>query len=278
MNFIDLLVVFLVALAASAEARRGLSFALFDILRVVLALLMGLAGYSVLATLFKSYGAGLAGFVLIAVFVVVLLAALLKRSGLDPEWGRRLGGRIGAGVIGALLGFAVATVLVPVLGRIPQFRSDVERSRLAQPALDLLSAISYAADVINVEVPKLNRRAIRFEDEGRNPGSNGMFAERINFLRLAGSMCIECRSAVDFLGYKRRKGMTVSPKFQCPSCDRTSDGCQTFEGFHALYHRCPIEVARGRIEIDCGVWPNGRPVQPKGKCPVCGKERPAAVH
>ncbi|MEO0108321.1 MAG: hypothetical protein ABIK62_04025, partial [candidate division WOR-3 bacterium] len=147
---------------------------------------------------------------------------------------------------------------------------DILDSRLARPFVRLAPAIYDLADRWNIEIPQLSRRAIAFEDEGKV--GQDIFADRIRYSKLSGATCIECGSPVEFLGYRLRQGLAVSPLFRCPVCGRTSDGCQTFEGFHRMYYHCPYEVARGRVAIDCGVWPNRRPVQPKGKCPVCGRE------
>ena len=81
-----------------------------------------------------------------------------------------------------------------------------------------------------------------------------------------------CRAATRFEGYQFSRGTLMSPKFKCPQCDRTSDGCQTFEGFHAIYDACPAELAREGLQFDCGVWTNGWWTVPQGPCPVCGQE------
>jgi len=269
MSFTSVYVVLIFALSIYAEARRGLAFALFDLLRILLALAAGLFGYSLGFKLFHSYTAGLMGFLVSAVLVIVLLAGLLKLSKLNPAWGKTLIARIVAAGIGGLLGYAICMVTLPILGRVPLLANDVTGTALARPFLNGLPGVYYAADAVNLELPQLNRRAVRFEDEGKP--EQAVFARRINYLRLSGSMCIECRTPVRFLGYRLRNGLSVSPEFECPNCGRTSDGCQTFEGFHTMYHRCPIEVAHGAIAIDCGVWPNNRPIQPRGKCPVCGR-------
>lgn len=269
MSFIDLLIVFILVLTGYAEARRGLLLALFDILRIALGLSMGLVAYRFGWQLTHNYGLGLAGFLIVALAVVGVLASLMKASKIDPEWARKLLPRALAGVIGLCLGFAVCAVVIPVLGRSRSFQDDVERAHLARPFVQAMPGFYQAADAMNLDLPQLDRRPIRFADEGK--AGSRMFAERINFTRLDGSMCIQCRSPVRFIGYKLRDGLTVSPEFQCPFCGRTSDGCQTFEGFHRMYHHCSIEVAKGLIGIDCGVWPNNRPVQPVGICPVCGR-------
>lgn len=269
MNFIDLLILFLIALAVYAEVRRGLFLALFDILRVFLGLGMGLFGYSLAVRTFHGYVAGLAAFVVVALLVVTLLAWLMKLSRIDPRWAKLWSGRIGAGIVGIFLGTAICLFLIPVLGRSPAIAEDIEHAALTRPFLKLVPAIYAAADLTNIELPQLNHRPVRFEDEIQ--GGSALLTGRINFSRLDRATCIVCRSPVEFLGYKLKFGVSVSPKFQCPNCGRTSDGCQTFEGFHRMYGRCPIEVASGRVAIDCGVWPNNRPAQPVGVCPVCGR-------
>lgn len=100
----------------------------------------------------------------------------------------------------------------------------------------------------------------------------GMQFLRVNFSRLNGVTCINCRTPVEFLGYRFSRGTMISPEYRCPKCGRTSDGCQTFEGFHIIYGKCPVDLANQGVEFDCGVWTNGWWTLPHGKCPVCGKE------
>jgi hypothetical protein len=127
----------------------------------------------------------------------------------------------------------------------------------------------YVADALNLDLPMLNVQAVRFGDE--RSAQRAVLAKRINYSRLNGSTCIECGAAVRFVGYYRRFEVAVSPKFVCPVCGRRSDGCQTFQGFHKMYGRCPVDASAELGPIDCGVWPNDRPVYPKGVCPICGK-------
>jgi hypothetical protein len=266
---VSITIIALLALGIYAEARRGLALALFDVLRITLGLGMGLLAYSVVARTTHNYVAGLVGLGITALIIVWLLAILVKSSRIDPGWGKAPLGRVIAGIIGLLLGATIILVLIPTAGRSPGVADDILHTPLARPFVHLLPDIYAAADFTNIELPQLNRQPIRFEDESQ--GSSALLAGRVNFTRLDGATCIECRSAVKFLGYKLRFGLLVSPKFQCPNCGRTSDGCQTFEGFHRMYRHCPHQVARGRIAIDCGVWPDNHPVQPLGRCPVCGR-------
>jgi hypothetical protein len=168
-----------------------------------------------------------------------------------------------------LLGCLISAVVVPVIGRDARGHEAVLRSTLARPFVETTPALYYLADAVSLDVPMLNSRAIRFEDEGQ--AGQAALVDRINYSGLDGSTCIECRARVHFDGYFRRVGVSVSPRFACPQCGRISDGCQTFEGFHRMYGHCPVDVSEELGPIDCGVWPNDRPVYPNGICPIDGK-------
>jgi hypothetical protein len=266
---IDLLILLLIGAGIFAEVRRGLFFALSDIVRIAGGVAAGFAAYSLFHRLFHSYIAGFVALAVAALAVVTLVPVALRLLKLDPAWGKTGWGRAAAGIVGLAIGLLIAAVFVPVIGRGGWGREAVPRSVLARPFLQTTPALYYIADALNLDFPMLNARAIRFEDEGQTEQT--ALVERINYSRLSGSTCIECRAAVKFAGYHRRFEVAVSPKFVCPACGRTSDGCQTFEGFHKMYGRCPVDVAEALGTIDCGVWPNDRPVYPKGVCPIDGK-------
>ena len=267
--FIDAFIILFVGLGILAEVRRGLFFALFDIFRIVAGVVAGFAVYSLFHRLFHSYAVGFIALAIAALAVVVLVPAALRLLKLNPAWGRTVAGRVAAGIIGLTIGLLVAAVFVPVIGRGGWGREAVPRSVLARPFMQTAPALYYVADALNLDFPMLNARAVRFEDEGR--AEQAALVERINYSRLNGSTCIQCRARVHFDGYLRRVGVSVSPRFTCPRCGRRSDGCQMFEGFHKMYGRCPVDVSVALGPIDCGVWPNDRPVYPKGVCPVDGK-------
>jgi hypothetical protein len=263
---IDIVIVVVIGAAILAEARRGFLFALLDVVRIALAIGVGLLGYAIFGTALGSFGAGIVGFLVLALGTVLGASYLLRRTGLDPEWGRTVVSRIGAGVIGFGLGMSICVVLIPVIGRAEGLRRHVRESRLAVPFLDCMPRVYGIADRLNINLPQIKRR-MKIEDESVE--RSGMFAERINYTKLDGSICVECGARVEFQGYFRR-GLTVSPKFVCPVCGRTSDGCQTYEGFHIMYGMCPAAYTADGTCIDCGVWPNNRPVRAAGTCPVCG--------
>jgi len=266
---VDLLILFVVLAGILAEARRGLFFALFDVVRIIGAVWAGFVAFSLFHRLFHSYAAGFAAFGIAALATVMLVPALLRLLKADPDWGRTPLGRLAAAGIGLVIGCLIAAVFVPVIGRGRSGQEAVLRSTLARPFVEAAPLPYYIADAVNLDFPMLNARAIRFEDEGK--AEQAALVERINYSRLHGATCIECGAKVHFDGYFRRIGVSVSPRFTCPVCGRTSDGCQTFEGFHRMYGHCPVEVAESLGPIDCGVWPNDRPVYPKGVCPVCGR-------
>jgi len=266
---IDGLIVLIIGLGVYAEMRRGLFFALFDVLRLAAAIVLGFAAYSAFHRLFHSYAAGLIALGVAALTAVMVVPIVLKLLKADPAWGRTFVGRLGAGLIGIAIGFVTVSAFLQVIGRAGRGREAVPRSTLAQPFIDAASVLYYVADAFNLDFPVLNTRAIRFEYEGHE--GEPALVERVNYSRLNGAVCIECGARVHFDGYFNRIGASISPRFTCPNCGRTSDGCQTFAGFHRMYGLCPCDVSQALGPIDCGVWPNDRPVYPRGVCPVCGR-------
>jgi membrane protein required for colicin V production len=90
--------------------------------------------------------------------------------------------------------------------------------------------------------------------------------------KLEGATCLACGSKVHYLGFVKQ-GISSYPQTFCPRCNRTSDGCLTFEGFHMLNGVCPYERLGSVGVIDCKVWPNSEPTTVHGKCPVCGRSQ-----
>jgi hypothetical protein len=267
--FFEIFILSFLALGLYAEASRGLFLALTDVVRVVVGFAAGLGGYAIGKGLLHSYLLGFIGFGVFAPAAVMAIPALLRFTKLDPPWGKTVAGRSAGGVIGLAIGAAICVAFVPVLAHTPFGRQGARRSLLARPFLETAPWLYTAADRLNIDLPMLNVRPIRFEDEGK--AAEAALVDRINYSKLAGSTCIECGAAVGFAGYRRKFEVAVSPKLVCPGCGRTSDGCQTFEGFHTMYDRCVVSVAAALGPIDCGVWPNNRPALPNGACPVCGR-------
>ncbi|HEY8343731.1 MAG TPA: CvpA family protein [Bacillota bacterium] len=98
----------------------------------------------------------------------------------------------------------------------------------------------------------------------------GLQLRKIRYEDLDLSACIACGGIVKYQG-RVRKGLFYFPRFACTGCGRVSDGCQTFEGYHLFYRRCPWEGRTPHRGTNCQVWPNPAPTFPIIPCPVCGK-------
>lgn len=270
----DLAILALLGAAVYAEVRRGLLFAVADIVRIIVGILLATCAYELVRNLTRDYLAGIIAFFVAGLAAVSLLDWFAKKVLVDsPASGKPLA-RTGAGIIGLGLGWAICLLVLPVLVNVPGTQRAVESSLLAPPFLKMLPALNLMADQTGLDLPQLARHPSRYEDEGGPaPGVpvTGELAPRVRFSQLDGATCIVCRGWVEFLGYYLLPGGRVSPKFVCDNCGRTSDGCQTFEAFHAMYGVCPVEVAtEDQAALDCGVWPNEKAVLPNGVCPVCG--------
>ena len=83
--------------------------------------------------------------------------------------------------------------------------------------------------------------------------------------------CVACGGSVGFRAFGHEPH-PHRPLFECARCGRRSDGCQTFEGHHALYGACALS---GDVPSRCGHWLCGWQ-KAQGLCPVCGAVRVAA--
>ena len=191
--------------------------------------------------------------------------------------------KIAGAAFGAAFGVFFAAILLMSSGLLPGAGEPVKTSRLASAIASVVPRLHENLESVGIPLPKLVQLPTDYRDElrGVNPSTalgvnQGRQFLRVNFTRLDGAMCINCRTPTVFEGYQFSHGTLMSPRFRCPKCGRTSDGCQTFEGFHAIYGACPAELAKEGLQFDCGVWTNGWWVVPHGKCRVCGHEyRPA---
>jgi len=265
----DLLVIGIVGLATYVEATRGAVLALADVVRIILTGVLAIVGYSLAFAVFKSFLAGMVGFLGLGLVTLMVTTMLYKRMAIDPHHGQRPLGRVLGGLMGVSLGVGLSLAIVPAVAQVSTFIPRIDRSYLASRVLDALPAVHDAADRLNIRIPRVRDRSRKFRHESLDNAD--VFTSRINFRKLDGATCVECGAKVEFRGYKRLKGTIVVPLFVCPECGRTSDGCQTFEGFHRMYRRCPYEMVVRGIPLDCGVWPNDQSIVPETECPVCGR-------
>lgn len=273
MNEVDIAIFLIVGLSIYYGVAKGFFTGTLDLLSIPLALAAGSVGWKPLAGLFGAFGfpgpiAGLLGFLVLAIGIalgVIYLGAWLVRNLQPPRWLDRGGG----GATGLFSGALLAALLMMISGVLAAPRAAVQQSFLGPQLIRLVPAGYEALERAGVALPKLVMLPTDYRDEVKGTRQGLQFLQ-INFSRLGGATCMDCRTPVKFLGYKFRKGTLLSPKFQCPKCGRTSDGCQTFEGFHAIYGRCPVDLAREGVRFDCGVWTNGNFIVPRGRCPIDG--------
>jgi len=278
-NDVDLLILVLTGVIAAIGAGRGLWLSLLDIGALAMSLTIGSFAYPLLGIPLRTLlglpqpaadALGFLGLTLGIVFAIGWLARYLPERSRIP---RRLS-QLGGGLIGMGLGLTLSAGVVMLSGALLGNTHPIESSFLGDRLLNGLAWSYGASERIGIAIPKLSIQPVRFEEEAEGSHSlqGGLRFRRINFARLDGATCIKCRGKMRFLGYSRKVTTLLSPKFQCTLCGRTTDGCQTFEGFHRMYGHCPVDEARQGRLLDCGVWTNNDPVAPNGPCPVCGQE------
>lgn len=273
MTWIDLLILAIVGSSVYSSAKSGLLFAFVDVARAIIGIVIGALAYALLLTWSHDYVAGAMAFLIAALLSFTLLGILARKLLQDTEKSKTTAARIGAGAIGFGFGLLVCLFVVPVLGNLRPLVGPVGGSPLARVFIGAMPGMNSLADALDADLPQLSRRADDFYEEGS--GVPGRLSRRVNYTRLDGSTCIKCGGRVEFDGYFLTGPAMVSPRFRCPVCLRTSDGCQTYEGFHEMYGKCPIQVVvDDNVDLDCGVWPNEEPVRPTGECPVCGLTAP----
>jgi len=185
----------------------------------------------------------------------------------------RIADRLGGIISGLLMGLLICGVILLMLSAFPiyeQFQEHVDQSAIAPHILDT-SRVVYEA--LYKRLP-LNLPQLAFHPEEIGSLFENVMNYRehgaINFESLEGSTCFVCGEPVKFLGYLNNQTGSVSPKFICTGCGRTSDGCQTYEGYHLMYKQCPVILGNQGYRFDCGIWTNNSYYRPTGTCPVCG--------
>jgi len=276
MNQVDLFIFALVAACAFSGARRGMVSSAGDIVTVLLALGLGSVAYPLAAAPIRwifnlpPNVSGPLGCLVVAAAVAAAASWGWSRLAERFEPPRRLS-QAGGAAFGAVLGATLAGVLVMASGLLPTAAAPAEQSAFGRSIAQVVPRLHQGMESLALPVPKLIQLPVDYRDEAQGL-RQGLQFMRLSFSRLAGATCIHCGGKVQFLGYRFSQGTLMSPEFRCPRCGRRSDGCQTFEGFHAIYGKCAVTVAEEGVQFDCGVWTNGWWTLPHGLCPVCGKE------
>lgn len=264
----------IVVASAISGARRGAIGAAGDVLAVMLGLGLSALAYPVMAAPMEWIGfphplCDLLGFLALAIGVVFLVgwgAAMLSENWQLSARANRIGG----GVLGGVMGIVLGSVLLLVSGVVTGTAKPVEQSLLGPRITSIVPRLHETMERAGLPLPKLVALPVDYRDEVSGV-RQGLQFMRINSAQLDGATCLHCRTPVRFEGYQFSRGTLMSPRFKCPNCGRTSDGCQTFQGFHTIYGICPTELAKEGVQFDCGVWTNGWYTVPHGRCPVCGR-------
>jgi len=250
---------------------RGFVGSVFDLIGIAIGIILASQVYRAPANLFERFnitgnGVNLVCFLfttLVLILVCMFLLDLLRKRVEYKHIIDRLLGVVPGTVEGAILtGMLLITMSVSF-----NSATEVQQSRLSKYILKFLPPIYEKTDRWKINIPKMVYLPHNYTDEF-NPDNKEIYFVKTNFSQWEGFTCMECGGKVRFDGYFLRIGAAMVPKFTCEGCGRTSDGCQTYEGFHKLYNSCPVDVARQKIRFDCGRWPNHKLISPRGPCSV----------
>jgi uncharacterized membrane protein required for colicin V production len=275
-NEVDVFIIVVLGLNIYYGATRGLLRGIGDLVALFAALGIGSLVYPAPSALLRlllglpPVARDMIGFVASAVGVAVGVGYLFAHVAERRRLARATDG-IGGGAAGAIVGAILASLLLMLSGVVTGTTQPIDRSALAPQMLEIVPAMHLAMDRVGLPIPKLVMLPPRYELELGNMRYGPQFM-RLDFARIEGATCIKCRGPLEFLGYKRVRGSRLAPKFRCRRCARTSDGCQSFQGMHAIYDQCPVVIARRGIKLNCGIWSNRDWVYPRGRCPVDGNE------
>ena len=282
MNWLDIIIAIILFISILQGIRVGLIRSAFSIAGIILGLFFAVSFYTFGSELLLRYinlppfFADAVSFLFIFSFSSVLihflgnLFSFITRISLI-----RLADKAGGSVAGLFIGLALVAVMLILLTAFPvygEFQDHLEQSFLAPQIVEHTVLIyDEVSDLFSLRLPRLTAHPENIS-EILNP-SNGLGEHySVDFEGLDGAECFVCGGEVEFLGYLENGKGARSPKFICKDCGRTSDGCQTYEGYHQMYHQCPVELGNIGYRLDCGIWTNNSYHRPIGPCPVCGIE------
>lgn len=281
-NWLDLIILIIMAAAIIQGVRAGLIRSIFSVAGLAAGFLAAVSYYAPAGSMILRHInlpqiiADVLSFIVIfavttaAVHLVGSLVAVLTRIRLF-----KFADRVGGIAAGLLIGFTIIGIVLIVITAFPLFNGlheQIEQSHLAPPIVENTQQVyEELGEMLPVELPQLTT----FPEELSsylsiiNTRSEQSEHQRVNFKELDGATCFVCGEEVEFLGYLDNDMNSLSPKFICSGCGRTSDGCQTYEGYHEMYQVCPVELGLRGYRFDCGVWSNRSYHRPTGPCVVC---------
>ncbi|MCM8816134.1 MAG: CvpA family protein [Candidatus Omnitrophica bacterium] len=270
---IDLIVIMFVLGGILGGAGRGFLGTIIDICGIAFGIFVGSFVYFAPVKLFAKFGitgttVQLIFFVLssivLALSFILLLEAIRRKVEIKPAIDRIIGG-----LFGSINGFIAAASLLIIMTSSVNVAQEIDQARFAPSVRDGLLKFYEKIERHNITLPKMIILPSAYMDEFGKEVSSARFI-KLNFTKFEGYTCINCGGKVKFAGYLAKYGAGIVPKFVCEKCGRTSDGCQTYEGYHKLYDGCVVELARKGMKFDCGTWPNRTWVTPTGPCPFDG--------
>ncbi|HHY47126.1 MAG TPA: CvpA family protein [Firmicutes bacterium] len=267
MDWFSIVILVVLGFYAIGGLRAGLIRQVIGLFGIIVALVLAFRHFEAVGRAIAGYVAMDMALANVAGFSAIVIGVLLAASIIGHLWSRlarlapiSLLDSIGGAAFGLLKGLILVSIVLILLSALPfaGVRAAIDGSTVASGLLSI--APTFYARIersLPADVPRLMI------------SPEGIRLRRIDFSSLDGAKCVACGGRVRFTGIVR-KGYANVPKFVCSRCGRTSDGCQTYQGFHLIYGECPVERAREGFRIDCKVWPNNRFVLPQGPCPVCG--------
>lgn len=285
LNWLDLVIAIILAAAVIQGIRVGLIRSIFSVVGLAAGFIAAISYYGPAGSMIIRHInmpqiiADVLSFIVIFAVTTAIVhlagsfVAVLTRIRLF-----RFADRVGGSTAGLLIGFILVGTTLIMVTAFPLFNGlhdQIEESYLAPPIVENTQQIyEELGELLPVELPQLKTfpeelssylsvASTRFEHSEQH---------RVNFKKLDGATCFVCGGPVEFLGYLDNGMNSISPKFVCRECGRTSDGCQTYEGYHEMYGVCPVALGKQGYRFDCGVWTNHSYHRPTGPCVVCGAE------
>jgi len=273
-NWLDIAIAAALILTLLLGIRAGLIRSIFNIAGVAAGLILAFRFFEYMSTLllsFTSLSKFIADFVsFVVIFSFVAVAFHLLGSFLTSVKGFKsfkLIDRIGGSAAGLAVGLAIIGIILVFLTAFPifaEFQELYDRSYLAPPIVEAAHGV-YGQLSEQLPLNEYPEKIIGYVSSLSGSPDHS----EVGFVSLDGATCFVCQEPVEFIGFFNQKG-SVHPKFVCTGCGRTSHGCQTYEGYHEIFDRCPVELGNRGYHIDCEIWPNYDNRRPGGTCTVCG--------
>jgi|GEM_PF-517969 len=248
--------------------RNGFVQQFFGLFGTILALIVAFHFYNELGYTFSRWLnvsenlGNIAGFILITVGISGIMGFLsMKWRAYTQETTVSVLDGVAGAIFGGVKVLLVWVMILLIISSLQWsfFQDLLYNSQLAEDVLKIAPLFFFIQDqALPSNVPRLFLTP------------EGLQLRKVRYEDLDQSTCLACGGVVKYQGMVK-KGLFYFPKYVCTACGRVSDGCQTFEGYHLFYRRCPWDGKTPINGSNCQVWPNPAPAFPLTPCPVCGK-------